>query len=112
MDAMHREESAHCGRQPFGHLNLDSVRGHHLLREDLLGEHDFDPVQTVGPDHNLHAQGSADEVTDRAQLTRMEVDGHEQQHLPKRGGRCGAAQLTHLHVLLVKVIFVLRKKII
>ena len=89
MDAVDGQEAGHlgaeCGRD--GHPN--GVGRHHLLSEDLLREDGLHPAHAVGPDLDLHSDGLADELADGAQLVGVEVDCHEEEHLPERGGDAG-----------------------
>lgn len=46
-----------------------------------LSENGFHLGEVVRPDCHLHSEGLAHEVADGAQLVRVEVDGHQQEHL-------------------------------
>lgn len=58
---------------------------YHLFSKYFLSEDLFHAGHVVVADGHLHAQRGGHQLKDGAQLVTMEVDGHQQQHLPKRG---------------------------
>jgi hypothetical protein len=68
----------------------DEIFQNHLFVKYFLCENVRDLLaHRVRPDDDLHAQRLADEVSDGVQLVGVEVDGHQQQHFPKRSGQAG-----------------------
>jgi hypothetical protein len=59
MYAVYREEPHHGGAERVGDWDLDRVRCHHLLGEDLLGEDLLHPGHVVVSDGDLHAESCA-----------------------------------------------------